>query len=64
VAEARADVCAVDCRSWQLARAHEPFSRDVEVVGWTALRRGLPFITSRLTPDETVARLRSILSTS
>lgn len=61
VAEGRADVCAIDCRSWQLAQACEPFSRDLEVVGWTALRKGLPFITSRLTPEETVARLRSIL---
>ncbi len=64
VAEEGADACAIDCRSWQLARTYEPFSRDVDVVGWTALRKGLPFITSRLTPEETVARLRSILSTS
>ncbi len=61
VAEGRADACAVDSRSWQLARTWEPRSREVEVVGWTALRKGLPFITSKLTPPETVERLRSVL---
>jgi ABC-type phosphate/phosphonate transport system substrate-binding protein len=62
VAEGRADVCAVDCRSWHLAKLHEPRARDVEVVGWTALRKGLPYITSRHTPPDTVARLRAALA--
>jgi ABC-type phosphate/phosphonate transport system substrate-binding protein len=61
VAEGRADVCAVDCRSWHLARLHEPRARDVEVVGWTARRKGLPYITSRHTPPEIVARLKAAL---
>lgn len=61
VAEGRADVCAVDCRSWHLAKLHEPRAADVEVVGWTARRKGLPYITSRHSPPETVARLRSVL---
>jgi len=62
VAQGRADVCAIDCRSWQLAQRHEPFAAEVEVLGWTARRKGLPFITSRHTPAAVVAKLRSILS--
>ena len=46
VAEGRADVAAVDCRSWHLARQHEPAARALEVTGWTARRKGLPFIRS------------------
>lgn len=64
VAEGRADVCAVDCRSWHLAKRHEPRVADVEVVGWTARRKGLPYITSRHTPADIVARLRAALATS
>jgi ABC-type phosphate/phosphonate transport system substrate-binding protein len=63
VAEGSADVCAVDCRSWHLARRHELRAADVEVVGWTARRKGLPYITSRHTPPDTVARLRAALAT-
>ncbi|MEW9805180.1 phosphate/phosphite/phosphonate ABC transporter substrate-binding protein [Mesorhizobium sp. ZMM04-5] len=62
VAEDRADVCAVDCRSWQLARRYELRAADVEPVGWTARRRGLPYITSRHTPQDLVARLRAALA--
>ncbi|MCX7303259.1 MAG: PhnD/SsuA/transferrin family substrate-binding protein [Hyphomicrobiales bacterium] len=62
VAQGRADVCAVDCLSWQLAQRHEPCAADVAVVGWTARRKGLPFITSRHRPPDAVARLRLVLS--
>ena len=62
VAEGRADVCAIDCRSWHLARRHEPRAADVQVVGWTARRKGLPYITSRHTLPDAVARLRSALA--
>jgi ABC-type phosphate/phosphonate transport system substrate-binding protein len=62
IAEGRADVCSVDCRSWHLAQLYEPRAADLEVVGWTARRKGLPYITSRHTPPETVARLRTALS--
>ncbi len=61
VSEGRADICAIDCRSWHLARLHEPRAADVILVGWTARRKGLPFITSRRTPPGTVATLRAIL---
>ena len=29
VAEGRADVCAIDCRSWHMAKRHEPRARDL-----------------------------------
>jgi ABC-type phosphate/phosphonate transport system substrate-binding protein len=62
VAEGRADVCAIDCRSWHMAKRHEPKAAELEVVGWTGLRKGLPMITSRHTPEEIVGQLIEILS--
>ncbi len=62
VADGHADACAVDCRSWALARCFEPKARHVEVVGWTARRKGLPFITARTTPGEIAAILREVLA--
>jgi len=50
VAEGRADVCAVDCRSWDMARRFEPAATALEVVGWTARRKGLPYIAARIAP--------------
>ncbi|TGJ84661.1 hypothetical protein E0Z10_g4124 [Xylaria hypoxylon] len=47
VAEGRADVAAIDCFTWKLATRFEPASRALAVVGWTARRRGLPFIASK-----------------
>jgi ABC-type phosphate/phosphonate transport system substrate-binding protein len=61
VAEGRADVCAIDSRSWQLARRHEPKARELAVAGWTALRKGLPFITSRHTTPDLLRKLRIAL---
>lgn len=64
VADGIADVCAIDCRSWKLAQLHEPRAGAVEVVGWTAKRKGLPFITSKATPPDVVAALQAILNPS
>jgi ABC-type phosphate/phosphonate transport system substrate-binding protein len=61
VAEDRADFAAIDCRTWALARAHEPAAQNLTVVGWTALRPGLPFITSRSTPPALRSRLAEAL---
>lgn len=44
VAQGRADVCAVDCRTLALARRFEPETARLRVVGWTARRLGLPYI--------------------
>jgi ABC-type phosphate/phosphonate transport system substrate-binding protein len=61
VAEDRADVCAVDCRSWALAQRYEPAAAEVEVVGWTKRRKGLPYIASLSTPREIVRTLTETL---
>jgi ABC-type phosphate/phosphonate transport system substrate-binding protein len=47
VAEGSADIATIDCRSWELARRFMPEAREVEVVGWTARRKGLPYIMAR-----------------
>ncbi len=63
IAEGRADVAAIDCRSWSLFKRLEPnLSARLQVVGWTARRRGLPFITARATPPRIVAALREALA--
>lgn len=61
VAEGAADLAAIDCKTFALARHFEPAARDVTVVGWTARRKGLPFITSRHTPIDVVTQLRQAL---
>lgn len=50
IAEGRADLAAIDCKSWQLAQRLEPASRDLMVVGWTGKRKGLPYITAFTSP--------------
>jgi ABC-type phosphate/phosphonate transport system substrate-binding protein len=50
VAEGRADVCAVDCRTWSLIRRFEPAAAKVAVVGWSGRRKGLPYVASRSAP--------------
>ena len=62
VAEGRADVCAIDCRSWMLARRREPRAADVRVVGWTALRKGLPYIAAARLPEAIRAVVTRVLA--
>ena len=62
VAEGRADVAAIDCESWALAQRFEPAARKVAIVGWTARRKGLPFITAATTPEKTVRAMREALA--
>jgi ABC-type phosphate/phosphonate transport system substrate-binding protein len=62
VAEGRADVAAIDCESWALAQHFEPAARKVVVVGWTARRKGLPFITARTTPEPVRRILADVLA--
>lgn len=62
VAEGRADIAAIDCLSWALAQRHEPGAKDLRVVGWTAKRKGLPFITARTTAAPVLAALRAAIS--
>lgn len=62
VAEGRADIAAIDCESWALARRFEPAAKAVKVVGWTARRKGLPYITARTTPAKVVAAMRDAVA--
>lgn len=62
VAKGHADFAAIDCRSWSYALAFEPAAATLTVTGWTALRPGLPFITSRHTPTLMRTRLANALS--
>lgn len=63
IAEGRADVATIDCQSWALAQRFEPAAKDVAVVGWTAKRNGLPYITGAYTSADVTERLRAILQT-
>jgi ABC-type phosphate/phosphonate transport system substrate-binding protein len=62
IAEGRADIAAIDCRSWAMARRFVPAARKLTVIGWTARRKGLPFITARTTPEEILAALREVVA--
>jgi ABC-type phosphate/phosphonate transport system substrate-binding protein len=61
VAAGEADLAAIDCRSWVLAKRHEPATRELVVVGWTKRRPGLPFICAAELKDEAVAALETLL---
>ncbi len=61
VARGEADLAAIDCRSWALARRFEPCAKALVVVGWTAERLGLPYVSARGTDAGLVARLREAL---
>lgn len=62
VAEERADIAAVDCRSWALAQRHEPCARGLIVLGWTAPRPGLPYVTgARTTPAQAAALTETLI---
>lgn len=50
VATGRADVAAIDCKSWELAQRYDEAASALVVVGWTGRRKGLPFISSRELP--------------
>jgi ABC-type phosphate/phosphonate transport system substrate-binding protein len=62
VAEGRGDVCAVDCRSWAMAKRFEPAADMLVPVGWTARRQGLPYIASAALPVETIEILRALIA--
>ncbi|MFN3952833.1 MAG: phosphate/phosphite/phosphonate ABC transporter substrate-binding protein [Pararhodobacter sp.] len=62
VAEGRADLAAIDCRSWAMALAHEPAAEGLVVIGWTAARPGLPYVTARTTDAALVRKLQDRLT--
>ena len=61
VAGGAADIAAIDCRSWALARRFEPCADSLVVVGWTGERPGLPYVTSRATDPGLKSALRAHL---
>jgi len=61
VADGRADVASIDCRSWALAKRFEPAARNVYPAGWTGRGRGLPFISAGATREPVLRLLRSVL---
>lgn len=63
VAAGRADIAAIDCVTWRIARTHEPAAAKVHVVGWTAERPGLPLITNNAMADADIVRLREAVAT-
>lgn len=61
VAEGRADIAAIDCRSWALAQRFEHAAAGLVVVGWTRRRLGLPYIASRSLDKNILDALRDAL---
>ncbi|HHX89588.1 MAG TPA: PhnD/SsuA/transferrin family substrate-binding protein, partial [Paracoccus sp.] len=61
VAAGRADLAAIDCRAWALAQRHEPCARSLVVLGWTAARPGLPYVTGPRTAPALAERLTRTL---
>lgn len=47
IAEDKADIAAIDCQSWALAERFEPAAKELQIIGWTARRKGLPLIRSK-----------------
>jgi ABC-type phosphate/phosphonate transport system substrate-binding protein len=64
VAQGSADVAAIDCRTWVMAREHEPAAHELAAVGWTAQRKGLPFISGRAQGPRVAAALSGFALTS
>ena len=46
VANGSVDVVAIDCRTLDLCRRFEPALNEVRIAGWTAQRKGLPYIAA------------------
>ncbi|MBN9079634.1 MAG: phosphate ABC transporter substrate-binding protein [Rhizobiales bacterium 65-79] len=63
VAEGLADVCAIDCRSWDMAKRFEPAAEVLAPVGWTARRKGLPYIASAALPGGAIETVRAVIGT-
>lgn len=62
VAEGRADVAALDCRSWSLFRRFHRQAETLIPVGWTSKRKGLPYISAAGLPANIGDVLRRVLA--
>lgn len=47
VADGSADIAAIDCKSWTLAQRYDAAAGELQVIGWTARRKGLPLVQAR-----------------
>ena len=47
VADGRADIATIDCRTLDLCRRFEPAIGQLRIAGWTAERKGLPYIAAK-----------------
>ncbi|MEO3385609.1 PhnD/SsuA/transferrin family substrate-binding protein [Mesorhizobium sp. CAU 1741] len=55
VANGEGDVAAIDCRSWALFKRLEPAAAgSLRVAGWTARRKGLPYVRARALPQQII----------
>ncbi|MEM7438293.1 MAG: PhnD/SsuA/transferrin family substrate-binding protein [Pseudomonadota bacterium] len=64
VADGRADIAAVDCRTWAQLQRIEPAATGVHVIGWTAARTGLPYVCSPSLPQSLKNAVRAALITT
>lgn len=62
VAGGRADVAALDCRSWALFKRFCPEAEKLTPVGWTRLRKGLPYVCAASLPVDIVERVGTALA--
>jgi len=61
IANDEAQIGSVDCRSWALAQRFDPeVTARCLVIGWTNLRKGLPFITSSRLPQRTIEIVKRV----
>ncbi|MCO6391971.1 PhnD/SsuA/transferrin family substrate-binding protein [Aliihoeflea aestuarii] len=61
VMDERADFCAIDCKSWDLAKRHEPGAADLVPIAWTQPRKGLPYIAGKRVGIDKAAEMRAAL---
>ncbi|AOX16129.1 phosphate/phosphite/phosphonate ABC transporter substrate-binding protein [Kozakia baliensis] len=61
VAAGRADVAAIDCRSWGLAQKYETAAQGLHVIGWTKRRHGIALIGSVHLNDEAISCVAEIV---
>ncbi|MEK1891629.1 MAG: PhnD/SsuA/transferrin family substrate-binding protein [Phyllobacterium sp.] len=55
VASGKADIAAIDCKSWAWSQRFDEAAGALIVVGWTGRRRGLPFISALPLPTHLFA---------
>jgi ABC-type phosphate/phosphonate transport system substrate-binding protein len=59
VRDGGADVCAIDCVTWEMHRRHAPaFVDGLRILGWTESAPNLPYVSAIDRDNETVTRLR------